>query len=85
MTTAIIRHKTSGEHFLATLDDSGDATGLSAPLAVDDVFGRDKDMSEITGEEWFENFGGADVEPLDEETSGGVHWTSHWIEVVHEI
>lgn len=34
---AIIRHMTSGEHFLAEINEDGDATKLSAPLPASEA------------------------------------------------
>jgi hypothetical protein len=83
---AIIRHKTSGETFLATLDNSGDAIGVSAAIPITDVFGRDYAESTITAEQWEENFGYADVEPFagDDEVIPS-DWTAEKITVIHTI
>jgi hypothetical protein len=81
---AIIRHLSSGEHFLASLDASGDVTGVSAPLPITDVLGRDRDIRDLTGDEWEENFGFADVEPLGDDAKPS-DWTADRIAVVHEI
>ena len=85
---AIIRHKTSGELFLATLNDVGDAVGLSAALPFADVFGRDETDRDITAEQWEENFGCADVLPFDDddiEMGSAAFWTADKITIVQTI
>ncbi len=73
---AIIRHLTSGEHFLATLDDAGDAVMLSISLPVNEA--RDKETGEVN---WF-HFEGADMERWDDESE---RWTADKFVIVHEF
>jgi hypothetical protein len=72
--TAIIRHKTSGEHFLAELDEAGDAVRCSAALPVTEATDRE------TGAVDWSEFEGADMGPWDED-----RWTADTFVVVHEF
>jgi hypothetical protein len=73
---AIIRHLRSGEHFLARLDDAGDATMLSPALPTYEAMDRD------TGEVDWGRFEEADLEPWDDAAD---RWGSEQFTVVHRF
>jgi hypothetical protein len=76
MAEAIIRHTTSGEHFLARLDDAGDAIALSPQLPVIDA--TDPDTGEI---DW-SRFQDANLEYWEDAED---RWTSDRFFVVHRF
>lgn len=75
---AIVRHLNSGEHFLATLDDSGDVLAMSAALPIVDATDRE------TGDVNYETFADADTAPFEEDADRRF-WTADRIAVVYSF
>lgn len=79
MTDAIVRHLTSGEHFLARLDDSGNAVQLSVALPLSERFADHSDETHFTDADW-EHFSDADLDPVEDEAG---QWTADKFVVLH--
>lgn len=72
--TAIIRHRTSGERFLAELDELGSAVSLSAALQVTSATDQD------TGEVDWDRFADDATEPWESPVD---RWESDQFVIVH--